>query len=75
MKYLLLSLLILTSCTDSKPEKKLSNKDIEHARCICKNSGHELRVVRREGNSIQLICKDGTGWTHADDSYTEGCSQ
>ena len=72
MKYFILIFLITAGCIEVK---KLSSRDVDLARCICKKSEKELRVVKREGHDIYLQCADGTQWKHEDDSYTEGCSK
>ena len=68
-------LVFLTSCTFTEV-KKLSNKDIELARCVCQRDGKELRAVKRLSNKVfSFTCKDGDTYHHEDDSYTEGCTK
>ena len=75
MKYVILSLLILSGCTDKKEKLSTSRSDIEMARCICQQRNLTLHNATRDNDELYLYCSDGRRLLHQDSTYTEGCTK
>lgn len=72
----LISIFLFANC-ERKKDPKLSQKDIEFARCACEREKRELKWVQRDSHShISFRCiGDEATYRHYEDTYTEGCSK
>ena len=67
---------LIVNC-EKKKEVKLSQKDIEFARCACEREKKELKWVQRNSDRyIDFKCiGDTEQYIHYESTYTEGCSK
>jgi hypothetical protein len=56
MKYLSICLLLLTGCV----QRTVENTDIVLAKCVCKNYGISLKLLRRADNVLTIYCSENS---------------